>query len=125
MTKHNLKEISFLVKQLFSANFFVGDYTPFNWYKVDHITEVYQFFENLIQVKLPNFLDKLIKDELNNSYEYNYFKENPEEGIFHRSICFSFNDFYIILKNFKNLKEELFPKENTKNILLQKTYIIF
>ena len=121
VTKHNLKEISFLVKQLFSANFFVGDYTPFNWYKIDHITEVYQFFENLIQVKLPNFLDKLIKDELNNSYEYNYFKENPEEGIFHRSICFSFNDFYIILKNFKNLKEELFPKENTKNIILQKT----
>ena len=113
VTHHNLKIISSIIKQLFSGKFFVdkyacGGYTPFNWYFIDSINYVYQFFDNVIQVTLPPFMEKLINNELPKSYEYNYFKENPEEGIFHRSICFSFKDLCAILNNMKELKDKIF-----------------
>ena len=113
VTRHNLKVISLIIRHIFCGAFFIdgwekGDYTPFNWYIIDKIPEVYQFFENLTQVTLPPFIEKLINNELSKSFEYNYFKENPEEGIFHRSICFSFNDLCIIINNMKNLKDKLF-----------------
>ena len=113
VTQHNLKIISLIIKQLFSGKFFVdgwscGDYTPFNWYFIDNIHYVYQFFENVTQVTLPPFIEKLINNELPKSYEYNYFKENPEEGIFHRSICFSFRDLLVLLNNINELKEKIF-----------------
>ena len=104
VTQHNLKIISFIIKRLFSGKFFVDgscDYTPFNWYFIDNIQLVYQFFDNVTQVTLPPFIEKLINNELPKSFEYNYFKENPEEGIFHRSICFSFRDLCVILDNMK------------------------
>ena len=39
-----------------------GDYTPFNWFIIDHISEIYKFFGNLIQIKLPNCIEKMIID---------------------------------------------------------------
>ena len=124
ITKHNLKIISYIIKQLFSGQFFLdggeGDYTPFNWYIIDKIPEVYQFFDNVTQVKLPKFIEKLINNELPKSFEYNFFKENADEGIFHRSICFSFKDLYVILQNMKELKDKLFTNEET--IPFKKTF---
>ena len=125
VTKHNLKIISLVIKQLFSGKFFIdgwsgGDYTPFNWYFLDKAQEVYQFFDNVIQVTLPSFIEKLINNDLPKNFEYNYFKENPEEGMFYRSICFSFKDLYCILNNMKDLKETLF--QNEKNLVFKKTF---
>ena len=117
ITQNNLKIISYIIKQLFSGKFFMdvefeSNYTPFNWYFIDKIQEVYSFFENLTQVTLPPFIEKLINNELPKSFEYNYFKENPEEGIFHRSICFSFKDLYVIVKNMKELSDIFFSNDD-------------
>ena len=117
VTKHNLKIISFLIKQLFSGKFFIdgsteGDYTPFNWYFIDKMQDVYHFFENVTQVTLPPFIEKLINNELPKSFVYNYFKENPDEGVFHRSICFSFKDLCAIINNMNNLKEKIFNDDS-------------
>ena len=125
VTRHNLNVISFILKQLFSGKFFVdgskeGDYTPFNWYFIDKIQDVYAFFDNVTQVKLPPFIEKLINNELPKSFVYNYFKENPEEGFFHRTICFSFKDLCVILNNMKIFKDKIFVSEDTKYI--QKTF---
>ena len=124
VTKSNLSIISFLVKRIFSLKLFTsqtegGDYTPFNWYLIDHVNDIYKFFGNLLQVKLPSFIDKFLNNELNNNYEYNYFQENPEEGVFHRSICFSINDLDALLRNMKNLKSVLFT--DNKNMVLEKS----
>ena len=121
VTRHNLNVISFILKQLFSGKFFVdgsseSDYTPFNWYFIDKIQDVYTFFENITQVKLPPFIEKLINNELPESFVYNYFQENPEEGFFHRSICFNFKDLCVILNNMKNLKDKIFVSEDAKYI---------
>ena len=118
VTQKNLKVISLIIKQLFSGKFFIdgwneGDYTPFNWYFIDKIQTVYQFFDNVTQVTLPSFIEKLINNELPKSFEYNYFKVNPDEGVFHRSICFSIYDLCAILDNMKEIKEKLFITEDT------------
>ena len=117
ITQNNLKIIFYIIKQLFSGKFFMdvefeSNYTPFNWYFIDKIQEVYSFFENVTQVTLPPFIEKLINNELPKSFEYNYFKENPEEGIFHRSICFSFKDLYVIVKNMKELSDIFFSNDD-------------
>lgn len=67
----------------------------------------------MTQVTLPPFIEKLMNNELPKSFVYNYFKENPEEGVFHRSICFSFKDLCVILKNMKDLKERLFSSNES------------
>ena len=125
VTQKNLKIISLIIKQLFSGKFFKdgwekGEYTPFNWYIIDRIQEIYKFFDNLTKVNLPPFIEKLINNELPKSYKYNYFKENPENEFFHRSICFSFKDLCVILNNMKELKDQLFISQET--IAFQKTF---
>jgi hypothetical protein len=97
-----------------------GDFTPFNWYFIEKIQDVYQFFDKVTQVTLPPFIEKLMNNDLPKSFVYNYFKENPEEGVFHRSICFSFKDLCVILKNMKDLKERLFLNNDT--IEFRKTF---
>ena len=126
VTRYNLGVISFLAQNIFSSKFFISgmgfeDYTPFNWFIIDHMPEIYQFFENVTQVKLPNFLEKFVNNELDSSYKYNYFAENPEEGIFHRSICFNSNDLFMILKNMKHSKDLIFSEESSKSNILKKT----
>ena len=123
VTRHNLKIICYLIKRLFSSKFFIngdaeGDYTPFNWFFIDKIPTIYQFCGNLIQVKIPSFMEKFINNELSENFEYDYFQENKEEGIFHRSICFSFQDLIVILKNMKILRDILLVDD--KNINLKK-----
>ena len=125
VTQHNLKAISYVIKQLFSGKFFIdgsaeGDFTPFNWYFIEKIQDIYQFFDKVTQVTLPPFIEKLMNNELPKSFVYNYFKENPEEGVFHRSICFSFKDLCVILKNMKDLKERLFS--SNESIEFRKTF---
>jgi hypothetical protein len=124
-TKHNLAIISFIIRQLFSGKFFFStveqeDFTPFNWYFVDKFEYVCQFFNMVIKVPLPPFIEKLINDELPKGYLFNYFKENKEEKVLHRSICFNIQDLYVILNNMKNIKELLFTGDETKK--LQKTF---
>ena len=58
----------------------------------------------------------------------NYFENNPDEIIFHRSIFFTFEDFYLIIQNMKKNKDKIFINENSKQIeqflnkILQKNY---
>ena len=125
VTQHNLRVISFIIKRIFSGKFFLnsdkeGNYCPFNWYIVEKMQDVYQFFEKITQVSLPSVVQKLMNNELPKSFEYDYFKENPDEGIFHRSMCFSFNDLCVILNNMKELKDILFVSEET--IPFRKTF---
>jgi hypothetical protein len=80
-----------------------------------------KFFENITKVKLPPFIEKLINGNLQNNFEYNYFKENPDEVIFHRSICFSIDDLSILLSNLEKSKNKIFNNGSSK---LEKTYKI-
>ena len=93
-TNYNLKVLSTIIEKFASGKFFISnfetcDYTPFNWYFLEKMEKLFEIFRNLTKIKLPNFIEKLINNELPSDYEYNFFKENPDEVINHRSICFN------------------------------------
>ena len=121
-TLYNLGYILDIFSNLLIGNFYVNreeqfHFTPFNWFFIEKMPEIFYFFENIIDIKLPIFIDKLINDQLPDDFKYDYFKENPEEMISHRSICFTLNDLYCIIKNMNNFKNILFSKyiENNNN----------
>ena len=118
-TLYNLNQIKQFILQLVSGRLYreggkKGDFTPFNWFFLEEMPHVFTFFENLTKVELPKFIDDFINDKLPNDYIYNYFKENPEEYIFHRSMCFNIYDIKCIIDNMQNNQESIFKgKEKT------------
>ena len=126
-TLYNLKIISEIIEQFLSGNFYknnetFGDYAPFNRFFLEIIETAYELFSNVIDVILPNSIEKIINNNLedNLEYEYNYFKENPDEIIFNRSICYTLDDLSVILNLLNKCKEKIF--ENNKNIKLKKAF---
>ena len=125
-TIQNLDIIAKVIEKLISGRFINNedescDYSPFNSYFLEKMPVALKFFENITKVTLPPFIEKLINGNLKNDFEYNYFKENPEEVIFHRSICFSIDDLSVLLSNMENCKDKLF---NNKGSYLEKTFKI-
>jgi hypothetical protein len=125
-TIHNLDIISFVIEKFISGGLFETekneDFTPFNWYFLNKMPELLNFFENITKVKLPPFIEKLINGTLPANFEYKYFDENPDEVVFHRSICFSMDDLFCLIKNMKSCKNILFNDSNNKDaICLSKT----
>jgi hypothetical protein len=122
---HNLVVISKIILRLVSGRLYSQggehpDYTPFNWFFIEEMPLVLDFFENLTKVELPKFIDNFINDKLNEDYNYNYFIENPEQVIFHRSICFNIYDIKCLLDNMNNCKDIIFKE--CKNKGLYKTF---
>ena len=123
-TNYNLKILTTIIEKLTSGQFFISDletcdYTPFNWYFLEKMEKLFEIFRNLTKIKLPNFIEKLINNELPSDYEYNFFKENPDEVINHRSICFNLSQSLSILNVIEKCKDQIL-KDN-KNIRFQKT----
>ena len=118
-TINNLQEMVPFIIQLVSGRLYReggshGDYTPFNWFFIEEMPQVLKFFDNLTKVELPKFIDDYINDKLGEDYQYNYFKENPDEYIFHKSICFNIFDIKCIVDNMQNQKDIIFKgKENS------------
>ena len=89
-----------------------GNYTPFNIYFLENIPQVLKFFEKIIKVKLPSFIDNLINDKQSiDDYNYNYFKENPNEVVFHKSMLLNIDEFNAINNNFKKKVDILLSTE--------------
>ena len=112
-TVHNLDIISHIIEKFISCTFIKnedenGDYSPFNWYFLDKMPEAIKFFENIQKVKLPPFIEKLINGNLPNDFVFNYFTENPDEVVFHRSICISLDDLLVLISNMEKCKDIIF-----------------
>ena len=127
-TIHNLEIITPIILRLVSGRLYRNggkhtDFTPFNWFFIDEMPSVLKFFDYIInKVKLPDFIEKCLEDKLDEDYKYDYFKENPDEVICHRSICFNINDINCLLENMKNCKDILFPKNSYTISGLQKCF---
>ena len=124
-TTKNLQAISKILVKLYSGEFFKNDdnnsqYTPFNLYFIEKMPSIIKIFEEIQNITLPNFIQKLINNELPEDFKFNYFTENPDEVIFHRTICFTFDDICAILRTIGLNKEKYF--NDKKNIGLKKTY---
>ena len=116
-TLMNLNTISFILLQFTSFKLFNskenGTYSPFNLYFLKKIDKLLEIYDNLNLVKLPNFIGKLINGEITkDNYEYNYFNENKNELLFHRSIFLSVNHIKALLNNIDKFKDKIFNKNN-------------
>ena len=124
-TLKNLLEISKIFVKFYSGQLFPNDeihsyYTPFNIYFLEKMPDIINIFEEIQNVALPNFIEKLLNDELPGDFKFNYFNENPDEIIFHRSICFTIDDVSAIIKTIGLNKEMYFTDQI--NYSLKKTY---
>ena len=71
-------------------------------------------------IELSNFIENCIDGSLSEYYIYNYFDENKNKIILHRSICYSTYDIYILIKNMGQCKNIIF--NNNKNTTLKKAF---
>ena len=120
----NLKIICIIINKFFSGNFFTGtdessDFTPFNWFFLEHAEKLYDIFNHLTTVILPPFIDKVVHNKLPHDYKYDYFVENPDESIYLKTICFNTEQIYALLFTMNKHKNEIFT--NKKYVGLQKT----
>ena len=120
-TIQNLEMISEIIHKLISFSFIKGDedngdFTPFNRYFLNKMPKVFNFFENISKVKLPNFIEKIINCNPDKNIIYNYFNENEEEIIFHRSICFSLDNIVCLLNNMDACKDIIFQDKSTNEL---------
>ena len=123
-TSNNLKVICTIIEKFTSGLFFINndetcDYTPFNWYFIEKMDKLFEIFNNITKVKLPDFIEKLVNNTLPSDYEYNYFIENPDEVINHRSICFNLSQVKALINVINKNKDKIFIDKKTQG--LQKT----
>ena len=124
-TLSNIKIINIILVKLVSGKFFrnenESDYTPFNYYFLEKMPEILEIFDKISKVTLPHFIEELLNDRLNENFQYDYFKENPDEIMFHRSICFNSHDISSILNNIDRCKDKIFIND-TQGIIFKKTF---
>ena len=96
-----------------------NEYTPYNWYFIENIEKLLKIYSQLTKASLPSFIEKFLKGELPPDYEYNYFKENPDEVIRHRSIFFNLPQVKALLLSIDTVKKDIFTSKKT--IGLEKT----
>ena len=119
-TIDNCSIISDIINQLVSGNLYSNNYyTPFNWYFLEKMPVVFNLYEQIINVNLNPFIEKLINDELEENYNYSYFEENDDEVMLHRSICFNLDNIKSLIKNMSKSKDKLFS--NGKYDVLKRT----
>ena len=124
-TLTNIKIINEILLKLVSGKLFndVDNtyYTPFNWYFIYKMPDILNIFEKITKVVLPNFIEELINNRLDENFKYDYFRENPEEIIFHRSICFNLYDIRAILQNLDKCINYIDPN-NSSGKTFKKTF---
>ncbi len=124
----NITTIITIINKFISGQFYKdikeeGNFTPFNWYFLNKMPTLFEFFEKSMNVKLPGYIEKIINKEENEfeyNYEFDYFKENKDEIVYMKNICFSLDDFIILINNMKNSKEIIFPKNDNKPLKIEK-----
>ena len=121
-TTDNLILTSHILSELFSFKLYKvtekGMFTSFNYYFLNNVNKLIKIFDNITKVKLPSFINKLINGELqSNNFEFNYFEENKNEILFHRSILLTANHLIPLLGSINNLKSIIY---NENNIEFQK-----
>ena len=120
-TMNNIQMIIFIINKLVSGKFFTCQkdpiFTPFNWFfLLDSYPLVLDFFQNLTNVSLPSYIEKIINNPKNDDFYYNFFEENKNDFIFHKSICFSMYDFNTLFNIIKKNEDYFNEEPNIKGL---------
>ena len=127
-TIYNIFTITPIINTFITGKFYKdtkseGQYTPLNWYFLNKMPKLLEFFEKASNVNLPEFITKIINNEKDLDFEFNYFEENKEEMIIAKNILFSFDDFYYLYMNMEKNKDILFNDNNEKTKIMKKAII--
>ena len=124
----NIYTIVNIINKFISGQFYKdireeGIYTPLNWYFLQKMPILFEFFEKSKNVKLPKYVKKIIDNEENEfdySNDFDYFEENEDEIVYVKNICFNFDDIYYLVQNMKNIKQQIFKGKNEKTRKMEK-----
>ena len=132
-TLNNLQIISQILDKLVSGVFYSSDkedesgYTPFNWYFIEKSGQLYDIYKHVTRVRLPPFIEDFINNKLPENFEYDYFKENQDEAINFRSICFNMHEALVLINTLErcinniNYPSDITTLKKTLNKLVAKT----
>ena len=97
----------------------------FNKFIINNYHRINKIIGKLIHVKEPEKLTKLSEEFYNKDcfkledvkrneslINYDYFKENPNDFMQHRSICFSKNEFFVFYNSVKNNQERFIEEDS-------------
>lgn len=122
VVKKNLDTIYHIFKRIISGKLYMSSnpnevyYTPFNGLTIDLMPEILSIFENLTDVQLPDIIMKLINGNISNeSFLYDYFKENLEIGIKQNSFCITYDEIIRIIKIIKKFHPVFIQCEDKLN----------
>ena len=121
---YNLQIIAKILNKYISGKFYTDNdfeyyYTPFNWYFINNINDIYTIFKKTTKVLFPYFIENFINNKLPPDYEYDYFKENPDEVVNFRSILYNIDQLSALIDTLNMHKEELFKGD--KYIKIKRT----
>ena len=106
----------FVLGKLFKDDKIEGNFSPFNWMIIEKMPKLFEFFDIINDVNLPNFIENEISENSNNEYKYDYFEENKDEIITHISICYNIDNIYSLIHNIKNCQNKIFNENINKDI---------
>ena len=111
-TLDNLSEINNIILKLVDFSIYnikeKTNYVPFNWFFIlDAMPKLINFFDNLKNIQLPNYINDLLEDKDN---VYDFFKENEDQFFHLITIIFNVDELLILFNIIKEHKEEI----NTK-----------
>ena len=124
--KNNLAIIFEIWKRLISFKLYpnnkdYGEYTPFNWFFLDAIHDIFNICEKILDFNLPDTL----LDYENNSIEQDYIDENSRiinnhtfsknSSFFSYSICYNIYNLTTLLNIIKNNTNYVFENKKIKN----------
>ena len=127
-TSNNMIIICKILDKYFYGDFFtINDsefyYTPFNYYFIEKIRNIFDIFKNISNIDVSPFFEKFINNIKNGSrnnninnkldlnYEYNYFKENQDEILNIRTILYNKKQMNVFIQNLKQNKNIIFAKD--------------
>ena len=124
-TLNNLKEINYILKKLFSGKLFTndlkeGNYTPFNWFLMEKMETILNFFKKVKKIHLPNYIVKYINNNLEKDDYYDFFNENKNVICSNLSICLTIDNLIYLLKGLE-INDKIFESQKMKKIKLSLT----
>lgn len=109
----SLKVICLILKKYISGEFFITDdsefnYTPFNWLFINNIGIIFNIFKFLSKEELSPFIEMIVNNKLPSDYEYDFFKENPNEIVNISSIFYNTEQIWVLVKTIDENKDSIF-----------------